>query len=170
MFSSDQDDLEKILDILVNNADVMLPGSSFGADTQDWRRTINTNLLGLMYATHAALPAIKAQGGGHIVNIVNTLTAGRPANANAAVYTATEAGIRAFSEALRQDVYPDKIRVTVIEPNAVAIELDEHLKSGTKRTQAWLQAIKQLEKKRATAIVKAVTQPLSLKTNAYIDV
>jgi NADP-dependent 3-hydroxy acid dehydrogenase YdfG len=54
------------VDILINNAGVMLNGPIDGADTEDWRRMVNTNVLGLMYATHAALPIMKAQGEGHM--------------------------------------------------------------------------------------------------------
>ena len=57
------------VDILVNNAGVMLLGMIDGANMEDWRRMININVLGLMYATHAVVPLMKAQGQGHIVNI-----------------------------------------------------------------------------------------------------
>jgi NADP-dependent 3-hydroxy acid dehydrogenase YdfG len=57
------------VDILVNNAGVMLLGPIDGADTEDWRRMVDLNVLGLMYATHAVLPLMKEQGEGHIVNI-----------------------------------------------------------------------------------------------------
>lgn len=57
------------LDILVNSAGLMLLGPIAGADTEDWRRMISTNVLGLLYATHAVLPMMQAQGSGHIVNI-----------------------------------------------------------------------------------------------------
>ena len=113
------------VDILVNNAGVMLVGPVEGADTSDWQRMININLMGLMYATHAALPLMKAQGGGHIVNISSV--AGRVAVPNYAVYNATKFGVGAFSEALRKEVYKDKIRVTVIEPGGVATELADQI-------------------------------------------
>ena len=105
------------LDILVNNAGVMLLGPIGNADTEDWRRMIETNVMGLMYATHAALPLMRAQGSGHIVNISSV--AGRTARAGAGVYNASKWGVGAFSESLRQEVYKDKIRVTIIEPGAV---------------------------------------------------
>ena len=57
------------LDILVNNAGVMLLGPVEGADTEDWRRMVDVNLLGLLYCTHAALPLMREGGGGHIVNV-----------------------------------------------------------------------------------------------------
>jgi NADP-dependent 3-hydroxy acid dehydrogenase YdfG len=101
------------LDILVNSAGLMLLGPIAGADTDDWRRMISTNLLGLMYATHAALPLMRAQKSGHIINISSV--AGRIARAGSGVYNATKWGVGAFSEALRQECVPDHIRVTVIE-------------------------------------------------------
>jgi len=99
----------------------------------------------LMYATHAALPLMKAQGGGHIVNISSV--AGRTAREGSGVYNATKWGVGAFSEALRQEVYQSHIRVTVIEPGAVATELQEHITDPTAReqTQAWIRSMTPLE-------------------------
>src|SRR3954452_5110693 len=67
------------LDALVNNAGVMLPGPIEGADTGEWRRMIDANAYGLRYCTHAALPIMRAAGGGHIVNVSSV--AGRVAAA-----------------------------------------------------------------------------------------
>lgn len=66
----------------------MLLGPIAEADTEDWRRMIQTNLLGLLYATHAALPIMHAQGDGHIVNISSL--AGRIARAGSGVYNLTK--------------------------------------------------------------------------------
>ena len=112
------------LDILVNNAGVMLLGPVVGADTSEWRRMIDVNLLGLLYCTHAALPIMGAQGSGHIVNVSSV--AGRFANFGSAVYNLTKFGVNAFSEALRQEVTPANVIVTVIEPGFVATELQGH--------------------------------------------
>jgi NADP-dependent 3-hydroxy acid dehydrogenase YdfG len=112
------------LDVLVNNAGVMLLGPVIGADTEEWRRMIEVNLLGLLYCTHAALPIMGEQGSGHIVNISSV--AGRFANFGSAVYNLTKFGVNAFSEALRQEVTPAKVKVTVIEPGFVATELQGH--------------------------------------------
>ena len=90
------------LDVLVNNAGVMLLGPVIGADTGEWRRMIEVNLLGLLYCTHAALPIMGEQGSGHIVNVSSV--AGRFANFGSAVYNLTKFGVNAFSEALRQEV------------------------------------------------------------------
>lgn len=157
------------VDILVNNAGVMLLGPIDGADTEDWRRMVNINVLGLMYATHAVLPIMKAQGEGHIVNISSV--AGRTASANVAVYNATKWAVCAFSEALRQEVYKDKIRVTIIEPGAVATELADHIPDAAtkERIQTWVASMTPLESEDiAAAIVYAVTQPLRVNVNEIL--
>jgi len=115
------------LDILVNNAGVMLLGPVIGADTEEWRRMIDVNLLGLLYCTHAALPIMGEQGSGHIVNISSV--AGRFATLGAGVYNMTKFGVNAFSEALRQEVVRANVKVTVIEPGMVATELLGHNKN-----------------------------------------
>jgi NADP-dependent 3-hydroxy acid dehydrogenase YdfG len=112
------------LDILVNNAGQMLLGPVIGADTSEWRRMVDINLLGLLYSTHAALPIMGEQGSGHIVNISSV--AGRFATLGAAVYNLTKFGVNAFSEALRQEVAAANVKVTVIEPGFVATELQGH--------------------------------------------
>jgi NADP-dependent 3-hydroxy acid dehydrogenase YdfG len=115
------------LDVLVNNAGVMLLGPVEDADVEEWRRMVDVNLLGLLYCTHAALPLIRASGGGDIVNVSSV--AGRKAGAGAAVYNLTKFGVTAFSEALRQEVLHAGIRVICVEPGMVETELQGHNKS-----------------------------------------
>jgi NADP-dependent 3-hydroxy acid dehydrogenase YdfG len=112
------------VDILVNNAGVMLLGPVIGADTDEWRRMVEVNMLGLLYCTHAVLPIMGEQGSGHIVNVSSV--AGRHANFGSAVYNLTKFGVNGFSEALRQELTPANVRVTVIEPGFVATELQSH--------------------------------------------
>ena len=112
------------LDVLVNNAGVMLLGLVEGADTDDWRRMIDVNLLGLLYCTHAALPLMREGGGGHIVNVSSV--AGRQASFGTAVYNMTKWGVTGFSEGLRQEALNSNIRVTCVEPGFVATELQGH--------------------------------------------
>ncbi len=112
------------LDGLVNNAGVMLLGPIEDADTEEWRRMVHANLFGVLYCTHAALPLLRANGGGDVVNVSSV--AGRVARAGSGVYSATKWGVNAFSEALRQEQAGAGIRVTVIEPGAVATELPGH--------------------------------------------
>ena len=115
------------LDVLVNNAGVMLLGPVEGADTDDWRRMLDVNLLGVLLCTHAALPVMREQGGGHIVNVSSV--AGRSANAGSAVYNMTKFGVHAFSEALRQEALYANVRVTIVAPGYVDTELQGHNKN-----------------------------------------
>jgi len=157
------------LDILVNNAGLMLLGPIAGAETEDWRRMISTNLLGLLYATHAALPIMQAQHGGHIVNLSSV--AGRTARAGSGVYNLTKWGVGAFSEALRQECVADHIRVTVIEPGLVDTELASHITHGPARqaAQRRLQEIQPLQAEDvANAIVYAVSQPPHVNVNEIL--
>jgi NADP-dependent 3-hydroxy acid dehydrogenase YdfG len=112
------------LDVLVNNAGVMLLGTVESGDTADWRQMVDVNLLGLLYCTHAALPIMRAQGGGDVVNLSSI--AGRIARSGSAVYNLTKFGVNAFSEALRQEVAEGGIRIIVVEPGFVDTELQGH--------------------------------------------
>ena len=112
------------VDALVNNAGVMLLGPVEGADTAQWRQMVEVNVLGLLYCTHAALPLMREQGGGHIVNVSSV--AGRRASLGAAVYNLTKWGVTGFSEALRQEALHSNVRVTIIEPGFVETELMSH--------------------------------------------
>jgi NADP-dependent 3-hydroxy acid dehydrogenase YdfG len=112
------------LDVLINNAGVMLLGPIEDAPTDEWREMIHVNIFGVLYCTHAALPLMRAQGSGHIVNVSSV--AGRFARAGSGVYNLTKFGVGAFSEALRQEVAPSGLRVTLIEPGAVSTELAGH--------------------------------------------
>ncbi|MEV5880854.1 SDR family NAD(P)-dependent oxidoreductase [Streptomyces sp. NPDC052101] len=118
------------LDILVNNAGLMLLGPAPAADLNDWRRMIDINLMGLMYTTHAAVPhLVKAavEAPRQVADIVNIGSlAGRGAFAMSAVYCATKFGVGAFSEALRQELTRQHVRVSVIEPGSVDTELRGH--------------------------------------------
>jgi clavulanate-9-aldehyde reducatase len=149
------------LHILVNNAGVMLLGPVSGADTADWRRMIDVNLLGLLWCTHAALPHMEQSGGGDIVNLSSV--AGRRASAGAAVYNMTKFGVTGFSEALRQEALHAGIRVTVVEPGYVETELHGHntnpaVLDAIERTQEQIGEVLQPEDI-ANAVAYAVTRP-----------
>ncbi len=159
------------LDILVNNAGVMLLGPITGANVEDWRRMVNLNLLGLMYATHEALPIMQEQGSGHIVNISSV--AGRTARAGSGGYNATKWGVNAFSESLRQELAQRKqhIRVTLIEPGMVATELIGHIThEETRRAlEVSAESMTRLQSEDiAAAILYAVTQPERVNVNEIL--
>lgn len=118
------------LDILINNAGLMLLGPVVGADVSEWERMIAVNQNGLLYMTSAALPHLLAaaedelRGVADIVNISSI--AGRVAWANFAAYNMTKFGVNGFTEALRQEVTQRHVRVGVLEPGAVETELVSH--------------------------------------------
>ena len=85
---------------------------------------IDVNVFGVLYCTHAALPLMAEQGSGHIINVSSV--AGRVARAGSGVYNLTKFGVGAFSESLRQEGVPLGVRVTLVEPGAVATELPGH--------------------------------------------
>ena len=157
------------LDILVNNAGVMLLAPVDAANPADWRRMLELNVLGLMVSTQAALPGMRARGGGHVVNISST--AGRLPNANISGYSASKFGVFAFSESLRKEVYKDGIRVSVIEPGVVATELRDHIPHAPtqKALNAWADSMRQLQPEDiANAVMYCVTQPTHVNVNEIL--
>lgn len=112
------------LDALINNAGLMLLGPIEGTDTDEWRRMVDVNVLGLLYCTQAALPLMRDGGGGNVVNVSSV--AGRVGNPGSAVYNATKWAVVGFSEALRKEATPSNVRVTCIEPGYVQTELQGH--------------------------------------------
>lgn len=127
------------LDIVVNNAGLMLLGPAVGAPLEEWDRMIAINLQGLLYLTHAALPhLLKAaesaeRGVADLVNVSST--AGRIARSGSGVYNLTKWGVGAFSESVRQEVTKRHVRVGLIEPGAVATELRDHLRPEIRAQQ-----------------------------------
>jgi NADP-dependent 3-hydroxy acid dehydrogenase YdfG len=158
------------LDVLVNNAGVMLLGAVEGASTDEWRQMVGVNLLGLLYCTHASLPVMRGGGKGHIVNVSSV--AGRSANAGSAVYNLTKFGVTAFSEALRQEVAGANIRVTCVEPGFVDTELQGH-----NTNPMVMEAIEKMRQSTgevltaddiAEAIVYAVSRPARVSINEVL--
>ena len=153
------------LDALVNNAGVMLLGPIPGADTEEWRRMIDANVYGVLYCTHAALPVMLENGSGHIVNVSSV--AGRVARAGSGVYNLTKWGVNAFSEALRQEVTAQGIRVTLIEPGAVATELPGHNRPEIQ--QVMQQAFEGVTPLEADDIARAIVFTLAQPQNVSIQ-
>jgi NADP-dependent 3-hydroxy acid dehydrogenase YdfG len=109
------------VDAIINNAGLMPLSPLEALKVEDWDRTIDVNLKGVLYGIAAALPHMKEQQSGHVINVSSV--AGHTVNPGGAVYSATKYGVRVISEALRQEVKPYNIRTTVISPGAVATEL-----------------------------------------------
>jgi NADP-dependent 3-hydroxy acid dehydrogenase YdfG len=157
------------LDIVVNNAGVMLLGPILDADTSDWRRMIETNVLGLMYVTNAALPRLVEQGSGDIVQVSSV--AGRLAREGSGVYNASKWAVNAFSESLRQEVTARGVRVTLVEPGAVATELSDHIThaESKQRVKERVTKMRPLESSDiAAGVVYVVTQPPHVSVNEVL--
>ncbi|MEA2298375.1 MAG: hypothetical protein QOF77_1311 [Solirubrobacteraceae bacterium] len=121
------------LDMVVNNAGVMLLGPVEDAPIEEWERMVALNLMGLLYVSHAALPHLLRAAEDEprrVADLVNiSSVAGRVARRGSGVYNLTKHGVGAFSESLRQEVTGRHVRVSVIEPGAVATELPDHLRA-----------------------------------------
>jgi NADP-dependent 3-hydroxy acid dehydrogenase YdfG len=111
------------VDVMINNAGLMPQSPLERLKIDDWDRMIDVNIKGVLYGIAAALPHMKQQKSGHIINVSSV--AGHKVRAGGAVYAATKHAVRALSEGLRQEVKPYNIRTTVISPGAVATELPD---------------------------------------------
>lgn len=106
------------LDILVNNAGIGSRANVEEMTHEEWSATIETNLSGVFYCCHEALPLMKGTGeGGYIINIGSL--AGKHASAGSAAYCASKFALVGFSEALMQEVRYDHIRVSHVMPGSV---------------------------------------------------
>lgn len=162
------------LDTLVNNAGVMLLGPIVDAPVEEWRRMVELNLLGLLYCTHAALPHLLSAAESEprrVADIVNVSSvAGRVARLGSGVYNATKFGVVAFSESLRQEVTRRHVRVTAIEPGAVATELATHLRPEVlKGMMATFDSVEMLRSEDiAESIAFTVTRPRRMAVNEVL--
>jgi NADP-dependent 3-hydroxy acid dehydrogenase YdfG len=115
------------LDILVNNAGVARLGPVVDASVADWDQMVRVNLLGSLYCAHAALPHLLGAAEDdlrRVADLVNVSSlSGRIVRKGSAVYNATKHALNAYSESLRQEVAGRRVRVSLLEPAAVATEL-----------------------------------------------
>ena len=162
------------LDVLVNNAGVMLLGPAEHAPVEEWQRMVELNVLGLMYCAHAALPhLLKAAEDGErrVADMVNVSSvAGRAARANSGVYNATKFGVGAFSESLRQEVTKRHVRVSLVEPGAVETELAGHNRpevlEGLRQRFSGMERLQSEDI--AEAIAYVVTRPRHMAVNEIL--
>jgi NADP-dependent 3-hydroxy acid dehydrogenase YdfG len=155
------------VDILINNAGVMLLGPFSVELSDDYRRMIETNLLGAIHTTEVFLDQLVADGGGDLVNLSSV--AGRTARPGNAVYAATKWGIIGWSESLRQQLQPD-VRVIVVEPGAVATELTDHITDPETQAAAeqMYEATSIAPQDIAEVIAFAVSRPRSVSLNEIL--
>ncbi|MDB6046719.1 MAG: oxidoreductase [Gammaproteobacteria bacterium] len=113
------------IDVMINNAGLMPHSPLDRRKIDDWNRTIDVNIKGVLYGIGAALPYMQKQKSGHIINVSSV--AGHKVRAGGVVYAATKHAVRVISEGLREEVKPYDIRTTVISPGAVDTELTDSI-------------------------------------------
>ncbi|WP_409360299.1 SDR family oxidoreductase [Caballeronia cordobensis] len=113
------------IDVLINNAGLMPHSPLERGKIEDWDRTIDVNIKGVLYGIAAALPHMTRQKSGHIINVSSV--AGHKVGKNNAVYCATKTAVRVLSEGLRQEAKSHNIRTTIISPGAVQSELPQSI-------------------------------------------
>jgi NADP-dependent 3-hydroxy acid dehydrogenase YdfG len=162
------------LDVLVNNAGVMLLGPIVDAPIEEWDRMITLNLQGLLYCSHAALPHLLSaaeSSSRQVADLINiSSVAGRVARLGSGVYNLTKWGVGAFSESLRQEVTKRNVRVSIVEPGAVATELTDHLRPGVREaTKERFADVERLHAEDvAGAIEYIVTRPRRVAINEVL--
>jgi NAD(P)-dependent dehydrogenase (short-subunit alcohol dehydrogenase family) len=121
------------VDILVNNAGIGVFASVESMSVEDFRAVLETNVFGVFYCCHEAIPLMKRRGGGYIINISSL--AGANPHPNMAAYNASKFGLNGFSEALMQEVRHDGIKVSYIMPGSVNTEFGGDEPSDSKSWQ-----------------------------------
>jgi NADP-dependent 3-hydroxy acid dehydrogenase YdfG len=162
------------LDVLVNNAGVMLLGTALHTSVDQWDRMVALNVTGLLHVTHAAVPYLidaASTSPRRVADIVNiSSTAGRVARPGSSGYNLTKFGLAGFSEALRQELVPERVRVAVVAPGTVATELVDHLADEVR--DAVRQQVEGIEPLRpedvADAVAYIVGQPRRVAVNELL--
>ena len=121
------------LDILVNNAGIGIFETVEETSPEDFRAVLETNVFGVFYCCHEAIPQMKKRGGGYIINISSL--AGANPHPRMAAYNASKFGLNGFSEALMQEVRHDNIKVSYIMPGSVNTEFGGDSPSDEKSWQ-----------------------------------
>jgi NADP-dependent 3-hydroxy acid dehydrogenase YdfG len=160
------------LDIVVNNAGVMLLGDIVDAPVEEWERMIDLNLKGLLYVAHAALPHLlqyAQEGPRQVADLVNiSSVAGRRVGQGGGIYQLTKHGVGVFSEALRQEVTARHVRSSLVEPGATESELVMHVREEVRNnlTPAATEILKAQDI--ADAVVYIVTRPRRMAVNEIL--
>jgi NADP-dependent 3-hydroxy acid dehydrogenase YdfG len=160
------------LDVVVNNAGVMLLGPIVDAPVEEWDRMIALNLQGLLYVAHAALSHLlraAERGPRRVADLVNVSSvAGRRVGAGGGIYQLTKHGVGVFSEALRQEVTERHVRSSLVEPGATESELVTHVREDVRSRLAPSAGQILAAADIADAIVYIVTRPRHVAINEIL--
>jgi len=156
------------VDVMVNNAGLMPISALERLKVEDWDRTIDVNIKGVLYGIAAALPHMQRQMSGHFVNVASV--AGHKIMPNGTVYSASKFAVRALSEGLRQEVKPWNIRTTILSPGAVDTELPASITEAdvAKGMQGFYQSTAISADSFARAIIFAIEQPEDMDVNEIV--
>jgi NADP-dependent 3-hydroxy acid dehydrogenase YdfG len=156
------------IDVLINNAGVMPLSPLDRLNVNEWDQMIDVNIKGVLYGIAAALPYMKAQKSGHVINLASV--AGHKLFAGSAVYSATKFAVRALSDGLRQEMAPYNIRTTIISPGAVKTELLEHIseKDVQKANQDYVGEVGVPAETFARLVAFAINEPADVGINEIL--
>ncbi|AKL68990.1 MULTISPECIES: SDR family oxidoreductase [Streptomyces] len=154
------------VDVMVNNAGVMPLSPLDALKVDEWDRMIDVNVRGVLHGIAAALPVMRAQGGGHFVNVASV--GAYEVSPTAAVYCATKFAVRAISEGLRQES-DGSVRVTLVSPGVTESELAEGISDPAAReAMKAYRAVALPASAIAGAIAYAVAQPAGVDVNEIV--
>ena len=153
---------------MLNNAGLMPHSPLERLKIDDWNRTIDVNLKGVLYGIAAALPYMKQQKAGHIINVSSV--AGHKVRPGSAVYAATKTAVLVLSEGLRQEVKPYNIRTTVISPGALATELANSITEPdiAENVSKFMQEVALPAESFARVVAFAISQPEDMDMNEIL--
>ena len=156
------------IDVLINNAGVMPLSPLDRLKVDEWDLMINVNLKGVLYGVAAALPYMKEQKSGHIINLASV--AGHKLFPGSAVYSATKFAVRALSDGLRQEMAAYNIRTTIISPGAVRTELLDHIseKDVQKANQDYVAEVGVPAETFARLVAFAINEPEDVGINEIL--
>jgi len=156
------------VDVMINNAGIMPRAPLERLTIDDWDRTIDVNIKGVLYGIAAALPHMKKQKSGHMIFVSSV--AGHKIGPDFAVYAATKHAVRALAEGFRQEVKPYNIRTTIISPGAVATELPDSVTEPdiAEKIRTYYEEIAIPAESFAQAVIFAMSQPDEVDVNEIL--
>ncbi|MBU6409388.1 MAG: SDR family oxidoreductase [Verrucomicrobia bacterium] len=156
------------IDVMINNAGLMPHSPLERLKVDEWDRMIDVNIKGVLYGIAAALPYMKRQKSGHIINVSSV--AGHKVTPQGVVYCATKHAVRVISEGLRTEVKPYNLRTTIISPGAVATELPNSISEPdvAERINRFYKDVAIPADSFARAVVFAMSQPEDVDVNEIL--
>ena len=156
------------IDVIINNAGLMPHSPLDRRKIDDWNRTIDVNIKGVLHGIGAVLAYMQKQKSGHIINVSSV--AGHKVRAGGAVYAATKHAVRVISEGLREEVKPYDIRTTVISPGAVDTELTDSITEPdvAENTRKFYAQVALPADSFARAVAFAMDQPAEVDINEIL--